>query len=55
MGLNLNCEVISPPQAQGENAVLMHYDRLLATHGQPWPSWMQCLLNVSGPDRGPRT
>lgn len=25
MGLNLNCEVISPPEAWGENAVLMHY------------------------------
>ena len=35
MGPDLNCEVISPPQAQGENAVLMHYDRLLAAHGSP--------------------
>lgn len=52
MGPNLNCEVISP-QAQGENAGLMHYDRLLAVHGSA--GLLGCLLNVSGADREPRT
>ena len=54
MGPNRNCEVISPPEAWGENAILMHYDRSPAMPGYSWPSRMQCILNVSRPDRGLR-